>query len=138
MNIPSILVVDDNDGDRLLAKLAIEDANITNKVFFSEDGQDALDFLLNYDNNKNKEGDKFPPTLIFLDINMPRMNGFEFLTKYEELSKDERYQSVVVMMLTSSLNEKDVDRSKEFHSVKEWIAKPLTEEKIYQIIANVF
>jgi hypothetical protein len=42
------------------------------------------------------------------------------------------------MMLTSSINKKDVDRSKEFHNVKEWIEKPLTEEKIHQIIANVF
>ena len=138
MDIASILVVDDNDGDRLLAKFAIEDAGIIDKIFFSEDGKHALDFLLDYDNNKNKEGEKFPPTLIFLDINMPRMNGFEFLEAYEALQKDSRYQSVVVMMLTSSIHEKDIEQSKAFSSVKEWIAKPLTEEKVHQIAAEVF
>ena len=137
MNIPSILVVDDNDGDRLLAKMAIEDANVTDKIFFSVDGEEALEFLQDFDKNKNLEQEKFPPTIIFLDINMPRMNGFEFLEKYEELKSDSRYQSVVVMMLTSSVYEGDKQRSEQFPSVKEWLAKPLTGDVVREIVSTV-
>ena len=136
MRIPSILIIDDNDGDRLLAQLAIEDANATEKIFFSKDGQEAIDFLLD-ENNKEIEGDKFPPALIFLDINMPRMNGFEFLQEYEKLKKDKHYECVVICMLTSSLNPKDIERSNKFSSVKNFYPKPLTEEMVLKIISEI-
>lgn len=135
MKIPSIMIVDDNDGDRLLAQLAIEDSGITDKIFFAEDGRAALDFLLDYDKNKNQEGEAFPPTAILLDINMPRMNGFEFLEEYDLLKKDPRYQCAVIMMLTSSENRQDIERSEKFSSVKSWVPKPISEEMLIELLS---
>ena len=137
MQVSSIMVVDDNDGDRLLAKLAIEDSGITDRIFFAEDGEVALNFLLDYDKNRQVEGESFPPAVILLDINMPRMNGFEFLEEYKLLMEDPRYQCTVIMMLTSSSNRKDIERSNKYPSVKAWTSKPITEETLLELIPKL-
>ena len=132
-----ILVVDDNESDRMLAQFAIEDAGVTKKIFFSNDGEDALNFMKEYDVYKKKEGDLYPPNVVLLDINMPKMNGFEFLEQYEKLNADERYQSLVVLMLTSSHSDEDKARAEKYDAVKGFITKPITEERIAEIVAGL-
>jgi len=133
----SILVVDDNESDRMLAQFAIEDAGVTKKIFFSNDGEDALNFMKEYDLYKKKEGDLYPPNVVLLDINMPKMNGFEFLDQYEKLNADERYQSLIVLMLTSSHSDEDKARAEKYDAVKGFITKPITEERIAEIVAGL-
>jgi len=133
----SILVVDDNESDRMLAQFAIEDAGVTKKIFFSNDGEDALNFMKEYDLYKKKEGDLYPPNVVLLDINMPKMNGFEFLDQYEKLNADERYQSLIVLMLTSSHSDVDKARAEKYDAVKGFITKPITEERIAEIVAGL-
>lgn len=69
------------------------------------------------------------PKLIFLDINMPKMNGWDFLEAYEK----ENY-NVDVYMLSSSINSKDIDKSKTYESVKGFICKPLVVEKLREVL----
>jgi len=126
----SILVVDDNESDRLLAKFAIEDSGLTGDVYFSNDGKEAINFIGDYDNNKNILNAKYPPTLILLDINMPAMNGFEFLESYEKFNNDERYDSVIILMLTSSHSEDDKKRASQFKTVKGFLTKPIDEDNL--------
>ncbi len=133
----SILVVDDNESDRMLAQFAIEDADITEKIFFSHNGEDAIDFMKKYDIYKQKEGDSYPPNVVLLDINMPKMNGFEFLEEYENLVSDGRYQSIIVLMLTSSHSEDDKRLAAKYSSVKGFITKPITEETVMKIIEDL-
>jgi len=133
----SILVVDDNESDRMLAQFAIEDAGVTKKIFFSNDGEDAINFMKEYDLYKKKEGDLYPPNVVLLDINMPKMNGFEFLEEYERLNADERYQSLIVLMLTSSHSDEDKERANKYSAVKGFITKPITEERIAEIVAGL-
>jgi CheY-like chemotaxis protein len=126
----SILVVDDNESDRLLAKFAIEDSGLTEHVYFSCDGKEALDFIENYEKNKALHDKGYPPTLILLDINMPAMNGFEFLESYDKFNNDERYNSVVILMLTSSHSEDDMQKAGQFKSVKGFLTKPVDEDNL--------
>jgi len=75
------------------------------------------------------------PSVILLDINMPRMNGFEFLEEYEKLiEKTELDEVSYILMFTTSDYSEDIKRAKQFKSVSKYIVKPLTSENVDEII----
>ncbi len=118
MTLSCVMVVDDSEPDQFISKLTIEqyDSNIT--ILQAYDGVEALEVL---------ESSPEKPELIFLDINMPRMNGHEFLAAYDKV---ENNSASVIIMLTSSDQKKDVDGSRAYQSVKAHFAKPLDLEGI--------
>ena len=75
--------------------------------------------------------------LIFLDINMPSMDGWEFLEKYKELKKENSAQ-IIIIMLTTSLNPDDVLRAYQMPEISGFENKPLTTEKIDRIVKKYF
>jgi len=77
------------------------------------------------------------PELIFLDINLPAKNGFEFMDEYELLPEEIKSKSQIIMFSTSE-NPSDIQRSKTYPSIKEIIVKPISEEIINGIINNYF
>lgn len=95
-------------------------------IIVKTDGSEALYYL------KNKSSDLLP-NLIFLDINMPVMNGWEFLDAYEELSDDLKAE-VVVMMLTTSSNPDDASKAKEYEVLQDFMTKPLSPEVLLKVI----
>ncbi|MDQ2043542.1 response regulator [Pseudoalteromonas sp. 20-92] len=104
---PPILIIDDNEVDRYILKRLIKEANLELSIFEKKDGQEALEFLENYEANKKEHPDGFPPILIFLDINMPRVNGIQFLDEFAKLRKVIEISSCVVMMFSSSEREEE-------------------------------
>lgn len=124
-----ILLVEDNEGDIVLAREALKDARIINKVSVSRDGDEALDFLYQRGNPRNKE----MPDLVLLDINMPRVSGFEVLTT---IKKDERLKAIPVVMLTTSSSEKDIRFAYEHHA-NCYITKPVDMEKFIEVVQKV-
>ncbi len=124
-----ILLVDDNEEDNFFHTIIIERMNITNKIEVAQNGLEALEFL-------NKEG-QIIPELMFLDINMPRMNGWEFLEKYKDLN-DEQKSRIIIMMLTTSANPDDIQRAKEIEEVTGFKTKPLSPEMLNDILNNYF
>ncbi|MEM5478428.1 response regulator [Pseudoalteromonas fuliginea] len=104
---PPILIIDDNEVDRYILKRLIKEANLELTIFEKKDGQEALEFLENYEANKKEHPDGFPPILIFLDINMPRVNGIQFLDEFAKLRKVIEISSCVVMMFSSSEREEE-------------------------------
>ncbi|MEL6868389.1 MAG: response regulator [Pseudomonadota bacterium] len=103
MSEVSALIIDDDELDRYLLSRDLSKTGYDTKIFEASDGQEALDFLAAYEENKERHGRDFPPVVMFLDINMPRVDGFEFLTRFNEMrNADDDYEACVVMMFSSS------------------------------------
>ena len=133
----SILIIDDDESDRYLLKRLLTSGEIESKVFEADDGVSAIALLKDYEENKKNHGDLFPPLIVLLDINMPRMNGFEFLTEFRQLRENnDAYQSIVFLMVTSSNNESDKELANEYDFVKGYIEKfPDTGAELYETLA---
>ena len=125
-----ILLVDDNEADNYLHKLIISEAQVAETVVDQPDGKAAIEYL-------QGEAGKLPPDLIFLDINMPRMNGWEFLEAYNQLP-DEAQKAVVIVMLTTSVFSKDRERAEHLPNFSGFLNKPLTEEDLLRVLRENF
>lgn len=127
-----ILLIDDNEADNFLHQTVIEDSGLAERVVAVTSGREALDFLT------TREEDGFPrPDIIFLDINMPEMNGWQFFEEYEKLDVSQR-ANVVVVMLTTSLNPADRERADQLGLFDSFLNKPLTEEALEAIVNRHF
>ncbi|CAM1366402.1 Response regulator receiver [Tenacibaculum sediminilitoris] len=123
-----ILLIDDDAATNFFHKLILEKENCCENIVCKENGEDALEYL------STKTDNEYPaPELIFLDINMPRMNGWEFLKAYEELEAYKKAKKVIIM-LTTSLNPTDKEKAKEIVSINDFMSKPLTSKKIQSIL----
>jgi len=122
-----ILVVDDNEGDILLTKEALDDARIINKVSIANDGVEALRFL------KKQIGGGGMPDLILLDINLPRMDGTELLGI---IKADPDLKRIPVIMLTTSSAEKDILTSYDNYA-NCYITKPVDLDRFMDVVRTI-
>ena len=123
-----ILLVDDDFTSNFLSKMIIEGISIADHIHVAQNGQEALQFVLEHCFSLQKTEDSNCPDLILLDVNMPVMDGFGFLEEFSKLQRV-RNRNISVVMLTSSDNQKDVQRA-EHYNVTGYLSKPLTEDKI--------
>ena len=131
-----ILLIDDNDADNVFHKIRITKADVCNVIKVVTSAQEALDYLkmageLNQTENYPK------PELIFLDINMPGMNGFEFLEEYKNLAPALKAK-IVIVILSTSANASDIQKSQEINEVFDFETKPLSKESIENILEHYF
>jgi CheY-like chemotaxis protein len=131
MKLKHLLLVDDDPTTNFFNEHLIGKMNIFSDIHVAENGQVALDKI------KELEERGESPDMILLDINMPIMNGFEFLDQYEKLN-DKVKSSVVVCMLTTSLAKEDLEKSKEYDVLSDYIDKPLYEAKMRELILKYF
>jgi len=127
-----VLLIDDNPADIFLHRRALTKADCVERIDTWEDGLQALEYL-----QRGDEGRPPHPELIFLDINMRGMNGWEFLEAYHQLPADLRTGEVIAM-LTVSRNPSDAARARECSDVAEFLSKPLTPEMLDAILARHF
>jgi CheY-like chemotaxis protein len=127
------LLVDDDPATNYLNRKLLERLAVSAQVQVAHNGQEALDVLAT---SCVTPAAPACPSLIFLDVNMPVMNGFEFLTAYHQLPLAQQ-DAVVIIMLTTSLHPRDVQRAEEL-PVAGFLTKPLTAEKVARVIHDHF
>jgi CheY-like chemotaxis protein len=132
----SVLLIDDDEPTNFYTQLIIEESGCADHVQVAQGGREALNYLSKTQQHAN--GNNYPrPDLIFLDINMPAMDGWEFLDEYKKLQKD-RQGKIIVVMLTTSLNPDDKAKANEMPEIAGFESKPLTEEKLNKILKEHF
>ncbi len=128
-----VLLIDDDEATNFYHTLVLEDAAADVHIKSVQSAKEGLDFLL----CKGVYADSPQPGIIFLDINMPGMTGWDFLEEYNELSKDIHARAVVAI-LTTSINPDDRERSETIPNVKEFVHKPLTAEAFWKVVHENF
>ena len=124
------MLVDDNDTDNFISKRIIEITKFANRVEVKNSGKSALDYL-----RENQDKIEELPNLIFLDINMPIVDGFVFLYEFEKFN-DSIKDKCKVIILSSSDNKRDIDKIVNNNHVIKFITKPLTETALEEVKVN--
>jgi CheY-like chemotaxis protein len=122
-----VMLVDDNETDNFIHRRVIELTEYTGNILIKDTGRAALDYLnLNVDKIENL------PDVIFLDLNMPVLDGFGFLSEFQKFPQEIKNKCKIII-LTSSNNKNDFDHVKKYNFVKNYFTKPLSEEALYNI-----
>ncbi len=124
-----ILLVDDDPDDNFYHQIIINEMNIVENIDIVVNGIEAIDYL--------KAENRNPPDLIFLDLNMPKMNGWEFLEQYAHLSAAQKAK-VLIIILTTSLNPDHISKAKEIADVTGFETKPLSKEMLRVLLEEHF
>ena len=127
-----VLLVDDYEADNFLNKMLFEELDCAEHIEIAYDGTEALTYLTTPVDGKHPQ-----PELICLDINMPIMNGWEFLEAYEALPEEQR-GGVIVMMLTTSQNPDDSKKALSRKAVAAYTTKPLTRPILKSVLQEHF
>jgi len=129
-------MVDDNEIDIYQVNRVIRKSGLVEHFYSFCDGQEAIEHYLDYEENQNKFNGQLPPEVILLDINMPRMDGFEFLERYSKLPAENKNE-LIILMLTSSGQDRDKERAAHFDIVKDYIIKPFSPEHLQKILEMI-
>ena len=118
----TILICDDDEDDRMLTQQALENAHVSNRIRFVEDGEQLLDYLYQRGEFAGETGKAPRPGLILLDLNMPKMGGREAL---KVIKQDKTLCDIPVVVLSTSRLDEDITRSYQL-GVNSFITKPVT------------
>ncbi|MDB4901338.1 MAG: rcp [Mucilaginibacter sp.] len=127
MKLIKILLIEDNEGDILLTREALQDSKITNTVNVIRDGEAAIAFFSNFVNKDEL------PDLILLDINLPKKSGHEVLVY---LKNSEKYKHIPVIILTTSSSERDITLSYKNYA-NCFITKPMDVTEFIDVIIKI-
>jgi CheY-like chemotaxis protein len=120
-----ILLVEDDQVDTMTVVRALKDINVTNPLVRHENGEDALNYLRDSNNEK--------PCIILLDLNMPIMNGIEFL---QVMKHDDEFKAIPVVVLTTS--EEQQDKVNSFNlGVAGYMAKPVDYRQFVEVMRSI-
>jgi CheY-like chemotaxis protein len=123
LNYKTCLLIDDNYIDNFVTRRILESSNFAEKIIIEQSAPDAIDSL--------RDG-SIRPDVIFLDLRMPMMNGFEFLQEYDKLNLESK-NAIKIFMLSSSLDPTDVKRSSQNKYISQFIHKPLTHKILEEL-----
>jgi len=123
----NVLLVDDDSIFNFLNEKVISRLNVAENITTAHNGQEALDVLARSTQS---------PDVIFLDLNMPVMDGFEFIEAYQQLRLPNE-QRPVIIVVTSSADPRDIRKVKAL-GVDHYLSKPLTEDKLRTVFTEIF
>lgn len=127
----NICIVDDDDIYQFTVVKTLELLEFEKKIVVFSDGEEALTFLM--DNlNANEE----LPDVIFLDINMPIMDGFQFMEEYSKI-KSQLGKKTIIYMVSSSVDPVDIEKAKRISDISDYIIKPIEPGKLKSIMEKL-
>jgi len=129
--IKSLLLVDDDEIFTYLTKKTLEETKLVEKIKIFSNGQDAIEFL-----ERAVDRKEVLPDVIFLDINMPILDGWGFLEEYI-LLKPDLEKKIIIYIISTSISPHDIERANSISEVSDYIIKPLTKDKFFSIINNL-
>jgi CheY-like chemotaxis protein len=135
VKLECVLLVDDDEATNFINRRIITLSGLPAKIEVAINGNEALDFLRQSGQFKNQDSKQ--PGLILLDINMPGMNGWEFLEEYKKLPATQK-EKIIIAMLTTSMNPEDEQKSKGYSEVAIFLRKPLTIANVKDLVASYF
>lgn len=128
--IETVCIVDDDDIYQFTAKMELQKTNLVNKVIIFSNGLKAIDYI-----KTEKDNSINLPDVIFLDVNMPVMDGWEFLQEYIVL-KATLPKSITIYMVSSSVDSRDVERANEIGAISGYIVKPIGKQRLAELLNN--
>lgn len=126
-----ICIIDDDEVYQFTVTKNIQSQQLAKKILVFSDGEEALQFL-----TANIGDNDAVPDVIFLDINMPIMDGWQFLEKYIHL-KPRIGKKVTLYMVSSSVDPADTQRAKAIEEISDYIIKPITPEQLKVIVETL-
>jgi CheY-like chemotaxis protein len=126
--IKNIFLIDDDLIYTYLSKRIIATTGIKTSVSEFSDGLQAIDFL-----KDNMNQTEMLPDIIFLDLNMPVMGGWDFLQEYASVKSGIK-KEILLYIVSSSISPYDLERAKKIDEVTDFISKPLSKDKVFEII----
>jgi len=127
----NIYLVDDDRIYQFTAKKTLETIDLTQNISIFSNGEEAIEHI-----KEKLEQPHSLPDVIFLDINMPLMDGWQFLDEYVKL--DVRLKkNVTIYMVSSSVDEADIKKSKEYEVIKDYIIKPIGRERFEDLLNRI-
>lgn len=130
--LKGVLLIDDDEPTNFLHKIILDKSECTEKVYVVNDGKEAMEFLTCTGNYSHRN--QVPPIeLVLLDINMPRMSGWDFLEEYRKLPEEHKGR-IIIVMLTTSLNSQERLKAESMTEVSGFRTKSLTPEMIEDIL----
>ena len=125
------MLLDDNELDNFINQKTLEANSFASKIYVNTSSKSALEFLTNLETSCTTQFDIFPQ-IIFIDINMPMIDGFQFIENLKN-KFPKRFKSTKIVILTSSLSIHDREKSMGISKEILFLNKPLTEEALNQI-----
>jgi CheY-like chemotaxis protein len=130
--LDTILLIDDDPITLMLCKMVITKASFSNEITTAKNGEEALQYF-NTLKQPNANGElKKQPQLIFLDLNMPVMGGWEFLDSFSTTAYSD-YNHIKVIILSSTIDPEDLEKSKKYSMVIDFLSKPISKEMLEYI-----
>lgn len=123
-----VCIIEDNPASVFWIRELMEEVDFTNKILVYNDGKSAIDQLTDIVIDKTQA-----PDLIFLDLNMPVMDGWEFLEEFIKITPSKK---ILIYILTSSVDPEDTIKAKKYEAISGYIVKPITEDDLKKILKN--
>lgn len=124
--INTVCIVDDDEIYIYGIKKLISLKKLGTNLIEFPNGKEAIDFLMNPENTEQL------PDVIFLDINMPVMDGWDFMENFAQI-KPHLGKKITVYMVSSSINEADIKRAKTISDITDYVVKPVTYDKLLEL-----
>jgi CheY-like chemotaxis protein len=129
--LPLIGIIDDDKIYQFMLTRLIKNNMLSERIVTFMDGEKAIQYL-----SENKADTKNIPDIIFLDINMPIMDGWQFLEEYANI-KEELKKKIVIIMLSSSVNPIDIERANKITEIADYIVKPIKSEELKRVFDSL-